>query len=85
MRKLAITVFGPDALMALQTARTFEAVADYGRFEPTYDEHNQRLTLYLDIPTTEERCVEEVVARAIGKVSSTHVACMAPEWLRIRV
>jgi hypothetical protein len=85
MRKLTFTVRGPDALMALQTARTFEATANYGRFEPVYDEHTERLTLYLDIPTTEERCVEEIMARTIGKVSSTHVACMAPEGLRIRV
>lgn len=84
MRKFVFPIYAPDAENALQTVRSFDAVADYGRFVPEYDADHSKLTVHLDIPRTEELCYEEVLKRTLHLVNSRHQPQEAPEELRCR-
>lgn len=82
MRRVTFSVDGPDALMAMDAALTFAAVADYQPFMPKYDEQISKLIVFLDVPIREERCAEEALLRTLHLVRSRHTAQVAPEPLR---
>ena len=82
MRQYNFKVYAPDAESALQTVLSYDAVAYWGKYAPVYDADKSKLTVYLDVPTREEGCYEELLKRSIGAVQSLHVPQLAPEGLR---